>query len=143
MIFVLLTVVFIFSNSLKTRDESKQDSDFFVRIIDPFVERLFGRKTEDLGFVVRKLAHITEFCLLGLGVAGLICKSDFKNKRELYGYGIFGVLSVAVIDEFIQSFSDRGSAVDDVLIDFCGAVIGFGIIFLISAVFSDKNARNR
>ena len=44
--------------------------------------------------------------------------------KYFVGFSLFGILSVAVVDEFIQSFSDRTSLVADILLDFGGAVTG-------------------
>ena len=128
-VLVLLFTALIFSFSLKSKEESKQDSDFIVNIVAPILEKIFGHAPENLGFIIRKLAHMTEFCILSILVALLVVKIYIYKSKALFGYALFYVLAVAVSDEFIQYFSGRGSSVVDVVIDFSGASIGFLTVF--------------
>lgn len=129
---VALVVFFIFSNSLKTREESVKDSDAVVGMIGPLLERLFGDKIESISFVVRKLAHFTEFAVLGLATSALVLTIGMGRRWNLLGYGLTFCLVIAIADEIIQGFVGRGSAARDVLIDFCGAIFGFFVILLIA-----------
>ncbi len=124
-VIIVLIVAFIFSNSLKSREESAKDSDLVASVIGPMLEWIFGGKIENVGLVVRKLAHFTEFCALGLASAGLVVAIGGRREWWLCGYGLLFCLFIAVCDEFIQSYVGRGSAVSDVLIDFGGAAFGF------------------
>ena len=140
-IITVLVVSFIFGNSLKSREESKKDSDAVALVIEPIIEVVCGKEVENTGFIVRKMAHFTEFCMLGIAVSGLLAAVDYRRKWWLCGYGLLFCLVIAVCDEFIQSFTGRGSAVSDVLIDFCGAITGFfALIALIELI---KFARNK
>lgn len=69
---------------------------------------------------IRKLAHFLEFSLLGW----LLWRtySSFRiSKATSAGYILLLGLLVAVVDEYIQSFSlGRSSQVSDVLLDFGG-----------------------
>lgn len=71
---------------------------------------------------IRKLAHFTEFSILGL----LLWKTMDSFKLEAVaasGYILLLGLLVAVVDEYIQSFSPgRSSQVSDVLLDFSGVL---------------------
>lgn len=130
-VLVILCTALIFSFSLKSREESAQDSNFVASIIKPIIEKVFGSVPENLGLIIRKLAHMTEFCILSVFTA-LLAVKIYKYKNEaLFGFALFYVLAVAVSDEFIQYFSGRGSSVIDVVIDFSGATIGFLIIYSI------------
>ncbi|MBR6792914.1 MAG: VanZ family protein [Clostridia bacterium] len=131
---ILLVTGFIFSNSFKGIEASRADSDVVLGWFRPLLERLFGPDAELMDFIVRKAAHMTEFCVLAL----LICWLSGVLKRAFHGYGLFYTLSVAVVDEFIQSFSDRTSLVADILIDFSGALIGFGAVLLIKTIIKRK-----
>ncbi len=133
-VLTVLVTAFIFSNSLKGIEDSRQDSDVVLGWFRPLLERLLGSNAELMDYVVRKAAHMTEFCVLAL----LICWLAAVLNKSLHGYGLFYTLSVAVTDEFIQSFFDRTSLVSDVLIDFTGALIGFGIVLLIKKLKKRK-----
>ncbi|MBQ8894615.1 MAG: VanZ family protein [Clostridia bacterium] len=132
---VLAVTAFIFSNSLKGAEASNRDSDSIIALIQPLVERLFGQGAADhLNYAVRKSAHVVEFALLGVLVSCLV----LALKKSLRGYEFFYALAVAVVDEFIQSFTGRTSQIKDVLIDFSGALLGFGIVFLITKLQKRK-----
>ena len=138
---IIVIVIFIFGNSLKSRDASKSDSDFIVSIISPIIEKIFGRVPENIGFIVRKLAHLTEFAFLGLSAMALASRLK-KIWSDVYGYTCFCVLLIAVFDEFIQIFSGRGSSVSDVLIDLFGALVGF-LIHLIIVTLRSRFKNNK
>ena len=56
---------------------------------------------------------------------------------------MFLALTAALIDETIQIFSDRGSAVVDVWIDFSGAITGSAFGFLILILFSFISSKKK
>ena len=136
---VLLAVGFIFSNSLKNSAESYSDSDMLTDLFGPLVKAVFGEEA-DVSFWVRKAAHFAEFFILGV----LACGAVTFVGRRLTGYAWFFVLAVAVIDEFIQKFTGRTSAVSDVIIDFCGAASGCLVVIALHAVVSrfEKKRKN-
>ena len=123
---VLLTAMFVFSNSIKGPEESGKESGFVSSLIEPLFNTLFGEDHGiDVHYLVRKAGHLTEFCILGILAFCLAKKLSKKFGYSVFGYLLFGVLAVGVTDEFIQSFTGRGTSVSDVLIDFTGAIIGF------------------
>ncbi len=139
---VILCTALIFSFSLRSMEESEKDSDFVADFVKPVIEKIFGYVPENLGFIIRKLAHMTEFCILSV-LTALLSVKIYKYKNEaLFGYALFYVLAVAVTDEFIQYFSGRGSSVVDVVIDFSGAAVGFAVIFLIYYLIPKLNAKH-
>ena len=128
LIFAVLSVLvsgFIFRNSLPSIEESREQSGILVaflrRILDPdgmWPEAVFHHW-------IRKLAHLTEFGLLGFCLGGLTDGLKPRFWRGVYAFvPLFCVLAVAVADEFIQSFTGRGSMVSDVVLDFGGGVLG-------------------
>ncbi len=127
---IAAVTAFIFSNSLKDGLESQEDSDVILAWFRPLLEWIFGKDPEVLNYVVRKAAHMAEFFVLAL----LICWLSHAVKKKFHGYGLLYPLSVAIIDEFIQSFTGRTSMVLDVMIDFAGALIGFGLVLLIRKI---------
>ena len=88
---------------------------------------------------MRKLAHGIEFCALGCSVGGLLWGVRSRNKRmrcaEVSDHhsssALLYLLGVAVTDEYIQSFTGRTSLVSDILIDFCGAVVGLTFVLIL------------
>ena len=141
-VLVLFTTLFIFSNSLKNREESGADSSAIVDLVKPVFDALLGDDHQvNVNLVVRKAGHLVEFCILAVLVLnlGLSLKRIFDIR--LFGYCLFYVLLIAVFDEFIQIFSGRGSEVSDVLIDFCGAIIGFSITYAVHFIGQKSKAK--
>ena len=128
-ILTLTTVVFIFSNSLKSGEESREASGRFAEIFGGAIRFFFGEDA-DVNYVVRKGAHLTEFALLGALTFLLVRALTEFSGVKLLSCGFFGTLAVAVIDEYIQTFTGRTSLVSDVLIDFAGALLGMLAAFL-------------
>ena len=132
-----MVIAFVFYNSMQDSEESHKASGIIEEIVKPIIYKICGDDA-DINYIVRKGAHLTEFCLLGLSVMSVVLTVG----RKYFGYGLFSVLFVAVIDEYIQSFFDRTSSVKDVLIDFTGAMIGFAIgaiVFLIAQKIKKKD----
>jgi len=98
--------------------------DFFLSV---FPNSLLDIDT--LHLVIRKLAHFTEFFLLG--ITWSITFIFFRI--SIWKLIIFG-LFIALFDEFIQFFSEnRGpSIIDSLIFDFPGFVLGSLIFQLIS-----------
>ena len=63
-VFIVLTLVFIWGQSVMDRELSSEESGFVMRLVTPVLELIVGRGnvTEHM---VRKLAHFCEFALLG------------------------------------------------------------------------------
>ena len=122
----VLVTSFIFYNAVTDYDKSHDTSDAVANIILPNAQEADPQSLVS----VRKIAHLVEYAILGIAVmllASFVCKGLGKS---IYGTAFFYVLAVAVIDEHIQSFSDRTSATKDIILDFCGALIGFFIVYL-------------
>lgn len=77
----------------------------------------------DLDHIIRKIAHMSEFALLGLSLCFLFNSFNF-NKYNTIIYALFLLLFIAVTDETIQrNVVGRESSTVDVLIDFIGGII--------------------
>ena len=140
-IFTILAAAFIFSNSFKSGPESLSQSNLVVKwvraIIDPH-ERI---PYETLSFFVRKAAHMTEFALLGISLGGLSESIAGLRGKNTPFLAPFLSLLAAVSDEFIQSFTGRGSQVSDVLIDFSGALLGMLLVWIVLMIRRKKQRR--
>ena len=124
--FVVLWVVIIFSFSMQSGDES---SELSGGIVAGIVELVFDgdfQYAEELEFFIRKLAHFTEYLVLGV-----LVMQTMKQTRhfESVVVSIFASMLVCVLvascDETIQLFSGgRCGQVKDVVLDSCGALGG-------------------
>lgn len=128
---VCITAV-IFWNSMQNAQTSNDLSDGVLTVVKPILSRLVGDSEEIMDLIVRKAAHFVEFAALGLCLGGLAdgLRARFWHNSLVF-FPLFTVLSVAVTDEFIQSFSDRTSAVKDVILDFCGGAFGLAVMVLV------------
>ena len=125
----LITLLWIFSNSIRDGASSTEQSARFTEWVRPAVERvlsLFDIKLTEAEFThfIRKAAHFSEYALLGFLVMGGTLVFEFPGKKAPLLVFPFCLLCAA-IDETIQVFSPgRGPSPTDVLLDFCGAVFG-------------------
>ncbi len=120
----LLTVAFIWGNSLKSIPESSAQSSVIADKVQSVVDPQQKVEPSLFHHVIRKLAHVIEFFFLGLFVGGFAICLGYELKKRLISMPLLIVLLIAVGDEWIQSFAERGSLVSDVLIDFAGALAG-------------------
>lgn len=127
LLLVILLLVFIWGNSFLPGELSERESEKVLEILEPVVVPV-TRALNGMGYdldehmVVRKLAHFTEYAVLGVLMYLLFVKPDGRS-RYLLPAGL--CLVAAGIDEGIQILAvDRGPALRDVALDFCGSAVG-------------------
>lgn len=118
----ILALCFIWMQSFLSPNLSSAESDFVLKLVRPFIELIVG-KNANLSFVVRKMAHYTEYALLGL-IAFFYFEKNSRKTIAQFIFSLLACLFVAFIDETIQKFTGRGSTIVDVWIDFSGAFVG-------------------
>ena len=125
-----LIVFFIWDNSMQTGGSSDGFSLLFAETFAHIVNKLgFHGNIWTLNRIVRKLAHLTEFTILG-GVLYMILRRyiTYGTVIKTIGLGMF----IACLDEFIQLFSPgRSSQFSDILIDTVGIFIGVLVVKLV------------
>ncbi len=126
----VLWLWFIFARSAMNAEESDAESGAVLELL----LRFFPFLTMHL---VRKLAHITEYGILGV----LLCL-DWKwigKGNVLLPAGV-GLLAAAA-DEYLQTFiPGRSGEIRDVLLDFSGVAAGIAVLLLL---FRWKEAKHR
>ncbi|MFQ9506008.1 MAG: VanZ family protein [Veillonella sp.] len=86
--------------------------------------------------MIRKLAHLTEFTILG-GVLYVVLRRYIEYGTVVKTI-VVGIV-IASLDEFIQLFSlGRSSQLFDVLIDTVGIIIGISVVKLTYYISHDK-----
>lgn len=130
---ILLTLLFIFSNSLRDPGESMEQSN----VVGGFLETLFSYDKPFGKFVlenVRKIAHFAEYAILGAEIAAFVM-FHLQKPYIKAALSLPMAMCVAVFDETLQYFSGRGPAIADVWIDLGGFAAGmlgcYGIIMLV------------
>ena len=136
-IVLCLIVFFIWDNSLQNGGSSDGFSLIFAEWLAPIADKLgFYGNIWALNRIVRKLAHLTEFTILG-GVLYVVLRRyiEYGTVVKTIGVGIV----IACLDEFIQLFSlGRSSQLSDVLIDTIGIIIGILVVKLAYYISHDK-----
>ena len=131
-ILIIATLLFIFSNSLKSQEESSEDS----AAVGGFLESIIPPDTELGEFVqdnVRKIAHFTEFAILG-GLVALYVVLYTKRLKVFLPLSLgFGFL-MGFVDESLQYFSSRGPSIMDVWIDFFGFLSVSASVYLVTLI---------
>lgn len=132
-----LLVFFIWDNSLQNGGTSDGFSLVFAEKLAPIAHHLgFHGNIWTLNRIVRKLAHLTEYTILG-GVLYVILRRyiEYGTVFKTIGLG----MAIAILDEFIQIFSPgRSSQFSDVVIDTIGVVIGILLIKLAYSIGQRK-----
>ena len=136
-IVLCLIVFFIWDNSLQNGGNSDGFSLIFAKWLAPIADKLgFYGNIWALNRIIRKLAHLTEFTILG-GVLYVVLRHyiEYGTVVKTIGVGIV----IASLDEFIQLFSlGRSSQLSDVLIDTIGIIIGISVVKLAYYISHDK-----
>lgn len=136
----LLTVdlIFIWGNSLLPGSVSGAVSQWLRDLL----ALLFPGSADqpDAGHsLLRKLAHFTEFCTLGMCLRwlfGMLCTQRVKYLLLPFAAGV----AAACVDETIQCFvPGRGPGLKDVGIDTLGVVLGIVLISLINYTRKHKS----
>lgn len=133
----IATVAFIWGNSMLGSKASSNVSNSVLGALDPIIRRFGIVSRNDLW--LRKLAHFTEFAVLG---AELLFLAAVRRRLGLQAASnsAFAALLVALTDETIQLISGRNSQVLDVLLDFSGALTGILIAWLICRLIKKHRA---
>ena len=135
-VLLLANLCFIWGNSLVSRSDSHDLSVGVLGFLPGFLRDLFPDQ-EQLVHIVRKAAHFTEFACLGGLSCGLLAATR-AVKRHPFFHVWAGGFFVAAIDETIQIFTNRGSQLQDVWLDFAGFSAGLVLVLAVRAIACRK-----
>lgn len=117
-------MILIFTMSAFNSTESSNQSNFIVNII---LDIFNITNIKLLSLIIRKLAHFTEYFILGILIYNLIHSYD----KKIYMAIIICVL-YAISDEIHQLFvPGRSCQLLDILIDSIGSIVGIYLLYLI------------
>lgn len=140
---ILAALAFIWGNSLESAVESSLKSGRVRELIEPLMELLVGQGNVT-DHMVRKLAHLTEFAVLG-ALLLLLTAAAFRVRLQSVLNCQFFLLLAALTDETIQLFTGRGSQVRDVWLDFAGGTAGLLamllLLWLLRCLFRPRDRR--
>ena len=129
---ILLTVGFIWINSALPGNESGELSGKVRELLQKFFE--LTRFPEPLaGFLldhVRKLAHVTEYAVMGLEL-GFLWRG-LRMGFQGFWNAFSTVLAIAVFDETIQLLAlARGPQITDVLLDTASGLVAILFVYFV------------
>lgn len=139
----VLCTMFIWSNSMLGGEGSGALSKTVTEFLCDIIGDLPQENFEQAHHFVRKAAHFTEFALLGVLYTLIKNKLDKKSVSTLLFFPVSCTLFTAVTDEFIQSFTGRGSSVRDVMLDFAGAITGILLTVILTVIIKKCYRKSR
>lgn len=129
-----VTTLFIWGQSLLPAEQSQEQSGFVRMLLDALLGD--GPVAVFILTYVRKIAHFTEFFLLGAEWAA------YRRMRRCRGAWLYG-LPVAAADEVLQFASPgRAPALADVALDFAGYLCGFAVVTGILWLMAQRGHRD-
>ena len=118
---LILTLTVIWGHSLVPADTSSLESGRVLELLRPVLETLLGAGNVS-EYLVRKMAHFTEFAALGFQLALFL--PPLRGPRRVLRAVEMGFFA-AFLDESIQLLTeDRSGRLQDVWIDTAGVLFG-------------------
>ena len=146
LLLVAAVLAFIWGQSTMDAAASTAESQRFLALVQPAVTAVQKLLTRfgfylDESVLVRKMAHFSEYALLGFLIY-LLFSSPKGFVRILLSAG--SCLAAAIIDEGIQFFADgRAPSLRDVGIDLCGALLGILLAALLALLYGAAARRRK
>ena len=127
---LMMTAIFIVSSDLGSADHTRPVLASIVRRFLPWLaERMTPAMIDVTDFVIRKVAHVTEYTILCILVNRSFGIHVDSSKRQRIVPPVITSL-YALSDEYHQSFvPSRGATYTDVMWDTLGAILGACILY--------------
>lgn len=135
----LLVTAFIWGNSVLSRADSSAQSGALAALLKPLLDPFDRMDADAFHNFLRKAAHFAEFAVLGMFTGGFTANLGRMRKKRYISLPLLITLAVAVVDEYIQIFSGRGSMVSDVVLDYSGALTG--LLFAMLCCFPRRKSK--
>lgn len=133
LILIILTIAFIWSNSLQNPYQSMQRSSIAEKAVKPVIMVIpidSWHSPDMITFITRKLGHFSEFFILGIELMVLKLLLRPVITINLWLLVLLAVI-IAAADECIQLTNGRGAMLQDVILDSSGALLGLGLPALV------------
>ena len=144
-ILIIITVIFIWGQSVLPGSVSAVESGWVMELVRPVLGVIIGEANVTV-YLIRKLAHFTEFFALGaeLAVYFGVCRKAGHNTVAVRMLRALGCgLAVAAVDETIQLFAEgRGASIVDVCIDFSGVAAAVIVVWIFRRIKCDTRGRS-
>ena len=139
-VIIALTLVVIWGHSCMSKEDSSEESGFVFELLCPFFEIFMGKGNVTELFI-RKMAHFTEFTVLGFELRLFLNMLIPSKGWVLLLYSWVTGTFCALIDETVQLFSDRGSEISDVWLDSAGCLTGVLVMTLIIKILDARKRK--
>lgn len=128
-ILIILTLAFIFGNSLLNVEKSTDASENVSGIVEklpPIQSAIEENKITkgEIDGIVRSIAHAIEFSALGAETMLLLLLLGIRPLCLSAFLPFFLCLILGIADESLQMLSDRAAEVVDIIKDFAGSLFG-------------------
>lgn len=141
----VLSVLFIFYNSLTPSGDISQRKEQVVGVIEHVVKWVTGRQVKlgaDFRVSLSKCGHVAEFSLFSFLLSCSVLLIYGSVKDRFYSILFCGVF-VALADEHLQGImAGRSSRVTDVIIDLAAVWLSYGVVSLISNRMERRKEKN-
>jgi VanZ family protein len=146
---VIILMATIFFLSAQTASESTKLSDQTIRDVAVIVVPKFSKMPQekqkifvlDLRHTARKTAHVLMYMLLGILCMSAMFQLSMKIKMKIL-IAIIISTGYAATDELHQHFvNGRSPQISDVIIDFCGVLVGIMLVLLAHWIWSLQKRR--
>lgn len=130
-----MLAIFIVSSDLGSADHTRPVLASIVRRFLPWLAQQMTPAMIDVtDFIIRKVAHVTEYAILSLLVSRSVgIKMNSTIRERLVPAGISSLYALS--DEFHQSFvPSRGATYTDVMWDTLGGFVGSAILLIAHSV---------
>lgn len=141
----IMLAIFMFS-AQPAEQSSAVSRGLTAKIVDflPFVKHFSAEDklavVSKLHNFIRKCAHFSIYCMLGISSSGMFLSiNDKMPVKRMLIYSIVFCCIYASTDEFHQLFvSGRGGMVSDVVLDTCGSAVGGGVFTVIRILLKKR-----
>lgn len=133
LLLALLTTLFAWGFSALPPSDSSGQSGWLKGLVDA----LLGTDISET--LLRKLAHVTEYALIGIFASLTLLQTRLKTPWAFVLWLL--CLFIALVDETIQIFSGRGPAIVDVWIDGAGAALGMSVVLVLQYFAAGNNKK--
>lgn len=134
----ILWQAFIFTQSLLPGEVSSNQSGFIVDVLYPMINTIgIPISMDNFSLLIRKLAHFTEYFILGLLWFGIYI--SYQKHNWLPWVVVIQGFIAACIDEIIQLYTpNRSGEFRDVLIDTLGVLIAVIIVLFYKKIHNSR-----
>lgn len=138
-----VVTLLIWGNSMRTSTQSAQQSGSLLAFLTPWLTAL-GIQPEGFHTILRKLAHFSEYGLLGVLWTMELWLGPHREKRRGAMERLSFCMLTAFLDETIQLFvPGRSGEIRDVWIDTAGAWTGIVITTCLVCIAMKFRNRNK